>query len=57
MASIKGASVMGDAIDLRVIGHVIGADEVRSAIDDLGRAFKRVDEAIKALGVELEVEP
>lgn len=56
MASIKGVAVTGDAIDLRVIGHVIGADEVRSAIDDLGRAFKRVDEAIKALGVELEVE-
>lgn len=47
---------LDDAIDVRVIAHINGVGEVMRLATAARRAVESLDEAIKELSVELEVD-
>lgn len=50
------AADLKDALDVRVIGHLTGIDEVERALHNIGLQLKILEAALANLEVELEVE-
>lgn len=53
---IKGIDVPGDSLNVKVIAHITGMDEVVRCYNNTRLQLEQLDRALKNLNVELEVD-